>query len=59
MDMVFGLNLEKFIGVENKLGAAEGKGQLLKYLTLPLNRVAFITPDHLSISDEVLDCSGP
>ncbi|MGB7436935.1 MAG: hypothetical protein WBR26_07730 [Candidatus Acidiferrum sp.] len=55
VDMVFGLNRDKFIGVENKLGAAEGKGQLLRYLALPLTRVAFITEDHLTIADEVHD----
>ena len=54
VDLIFRLNDDKFIGVENKLGAPEGKGQLLKYLALPLTRVAFITPDHMEISDEVL-----
>jgi len=54
VDMVFRLNDCKPIGIENKLGASEGKGQLLRYLALPLARVAFITPDYLEISEEVL-----
>jgi len=54
VDMVFRVNRDTLIGVENKLGAPEGEGQLLRYLALPLNWVAFIAPDHVAITTEVL-----
>lgn len=60
VDMVFLLNGEKQIGVENKLWAPEGEneageGQLCKYCRLGLSRLAFITGYHTSVDDKVLD----
>lgn len=42
VDMVIRVG-DMAIGVEHKLWSPEGKGQLSKYLRLPLDRVAFVT----------------
>jgi hypothetical protein len=55
LDMVFTLNGQKLVGVENKLFAPEGKGQLRKYLRLGwLDRLAFISVGDTRIARHVL-----
>lgn len=63
VDMVFRLNGEKEIGVENKLWAPEGENQegerqLWRYCQLGLTRLAFITGYHTSVDERVLKHPG-
>jgi len=43
------------IGVEHKLWSPEGRGQLAKYLQLPLDRIAFVTAYEAPGLDDVKD----
>lgn len=55
LDIVLELSDGRAIGVENKLDAQEGDGQLLKYLALPdLALVAFIAPTPRSLEHQVV-----
>ncbi len=54
IDMEIILNKRKKIGIENKLDSPEGKGQLLKYLELPIDRLAFITREYIRVNKKVL-----
>ena len=59
VDMVFRLNDEKEIGVENKLWAPEGENQegerqLWRYCQLGFSRLAFVTGYHASVDEGVL-----
>jgi len=54
VDLVFGLNDERDIGVENKLWADEGENQLLRYCDLGFSRLAFITGFDTSVDPQVL-----
>ena len=53
IDMEIILNKRKKIGIENKLDSPEGKGQLLKYLDLPIDRLAFITREYVNVNERV------
>ncbi len=57
VDMVFSLNENLPIGVENKLRSPEGRSdegsQLEKYLRLPLARLAFVTGHYVRVSKSV------
>jgi len=53
VDMVFYVGDNLSIGIENKLESPESKGQLIKYLSLPLSRIAFLTKYDLPIENTV------
>lgn len=53
IDMVFYVGDNLSIGIENKLWSPEGRGQLIKYLSLPLSHIAFITGYEATIENTV------
>lgn len=53
IDMVFYVGENLSIGIENKLDSPESKGQLIKYLSLPLSRIAFLTAYDTAIENSV------
>lgn len=55
IDMVFNLDNNISVGVENKLWSPEGPGQLSRYLKLPLDALAFVTGYYATVSPTVLE----